>query len=97
MSNLNMNRIFTKQLTAGTTVTVRTESGQSYISILCKTDNGGLGGITVLGTGGVNGTLPDAITLTTNESITIQTPNGLNLGDLTITALAGSTGHIVAM
>ncbi|MDA7669941.1 hypothetical protein N8587_01360 [Akkermansiaceae bacterium] len=97
MANIIQNQIFTKQLTAGASVSIREESGQSYISVLCKTDNTGAGGITVLGTGGANGTLPDAITLTQNESITIQTPNGQNLGDLTITALASSTGHIVAM
>ena len=84
MANIIQNRIFTKQLTAGASVSIRELSGQSYISILCKT-------------GGANGVLPDAITLTQNESITIQTPNGQNLGDLTITALASSTGHIVAM
>lgn len=97
MANIIQNRIFTKQLTAGAIVSIRELSGQSYISILCKTDNSSAGGITVLGTGGANGVLPDAITLTQNESITIQTPNGQNLGDLTITALASSTGHIVAM
>ena len=92
-----MANIFTKTLTAGETVTIREASGQSYVSVLCKTDNSGAGGITVLGTAGMNGTLPDLVTLSVNESITIQTPNGLNLGDLTITALASSTGHIVAM
>tara|TARA_R100000908_G_scaffold43307_1_gene20303 strand:+ start:3456 stop:3734 length:279 start_codon:yes stop_codon:yes gene_type:complete len=92
-----MANIFTKTLTAGETVTIREESGQSYVSVLCKTDNSGSGGITVLGTAGMNGTLPDLVTLSVNESITIQTPNGLNLGDLTISALASSTGHIVAM
>jgi hypothetical protein len=92
-----MANIFTKTLTAGETVTIREESGQSYVSVLCKSDNSGSGGITVLGTAGMNGTLPDLVTLSVNESITIQTPNGLNLGDLTISALASSTGHIVAM
>ena len=92
-----MANIFTYTLGAGDTVTIREESGQSYVSVLCKTDNSGAGGITVLGTAGMNGTLPDLVTLSVNESITIQTPNGLNLGDLTISALASSTGHIVAM
>ncbi len=92
-----MANIFTYTLGAGDTVTIREESGQSYGSVLCKTDNSGAGGITVLGTAGMNGTLPNTVTISQNESITIQTPNGLNLGELTITALASSTGHIVAM
>jgi|TARA_B100001094_G_scaffold23202_1_gene19645 hypothetical protein len=92
-----MANIFTYTLGAGDTVTIREESGQSYVSVLCKTDNSGAGGITVLGTAGMNGTLPNTVTISQNESITIQTPNGLNLGELTITALASSTGHIVAM
>ena len=92
-----MANIFTYTLGAGDTVTIREESGQSYVSVLCKTDNSGAGGITVLGTAGMNGTMPNTVTISQNESITIQTPNGLNLGELTITALASSTGHIVAM
>ena len=92
-----MANIFTYTLGAGDTVTIREESGQSYVSVLCKTDNSGAGGITVLGTAGMNGTLPNTVTISQNESITIQTPNGSNLGELTITALASSTGHIVAM
>ena len=92
-----MANIFTYTLGAGDTVTIREESGQSYVSVLCKTDNSGAGGITVLGTDGMNGTLPNTVTISQNESITIQTPKGLNLGELTITALASSTGHIVAM
>lgn len=76
-----MANIFTYTLGAGDTVTIREESGQSYVSVLCKTDNSGAGGITVLGTAGMNGTLPNTVTISQNESITIQTPNGLNLGN----------------
>ena len=53
---------------------------------MCKTDNSGSNGITVLGTGGMGGTTPNGIVLLADESLTISAPNGLDIEELTITA-----------
>jgi hypothetical protein len=95
--SVNTNGIFTGTMAAADVITVRKDAGFIYISVLCKTDGAGARGITILGEAGLNGTLPTAITLLANESITIQSPDGRNLGALTVTAGDESTGIVVAM
>jgi hypothetical protein len=92
-----MSAIFTRRLNATDVVTVSEGNGATYVSVLCKTDNSGAAGITILGTGGLGGLTSNTITLLANESITIQSPDGRNIGDLTITAGASSTGIVVSM
>jgi|TARA_B110000908_G_C10266785_1_gene464854 hypothetical protein len=92
-----MSAIFTRTLAATDTVTTTLSTGITYISVLCKTDNTGANGITVLGTGSIGGDDSNNISLKANESITIQNPDGRNLGSIEITCGAGSTGIVVAM
>ncbi len=89
--------VFTRTLAAGNSITISGNDGVSQVSILCKTDNSGSNGITVLGTQTVGGTAPNSITLLANESVTISTPSPYDLGSLTITAGTSSTGIVTAV
>jgi hypothetical protein len=92
-----MSAIFTRTLAATDTVSTTLSMGITYISVLCKTDNTGANGITILGTGSIGGDDSNNIVLKANESITIQNPDNRNLGVLDIACGAGSTGIVVAM
>lgn len=92
-----MSAIFTRALAATDTVTTTLQTGITYISVLCKTDNTGANGITILGTGSIGGDVSNNIVLKANESITIQNPDNRNLGALEVTCGTGSTGIVVAM
>ena len=85
--------VFTRTLAAADSITIVESQGVSYISVLCKTDNSGTRGITILGSGGIAGTASNEIILLENESITIQSPSPYDVGGLTITAGTGSTGR----
>ena len=89
--------VFTRTLTAGTTITVSKSDGVSYVSVLCKTDNSGSNGITITGTGNVGGTGSNGILLLANESCTVSVPDPYDIGSLTITAGTSSTGIVVGM
>jgi len=88
--------VFTKTLAASDVVTISGGDGVSYISVLCKTDNSGANGVTVLGTGNAGGTGSTAITLLANESVTLSVPDPYDIGSLTITAGTSSTGIVVS-
>jgi|TARA_R110001606_G_scaffold353115_1_gene503597 hypothetical protein len=88
--------VFTKTLAASEVVTISGSDGVSYISVLCKTDNSAANGIVILGTGNVGGTGSTAITLLAGESCTISVPDPYDIGTLTITAGASSTGVVVS-
>ena len=92
-----MSAIFTRTLAATDTLETTLSSGITYISILCKTDNTGANGITILGTGSIKNDDSNNIILKANESITIQNRDGRNLGAVSITCGTGSTGIVVAM
>lgn len=92
-----MSAIFTRTLAATDTVETTLSTGITYISILCKTDNTGANGITILGTGSIAPDDSNNIILKANESITIQNPDNRNLGAVNITCGTGSTGIVVAM
>lgn len=92
-----MSAVFTRTLVAADVITISEGAGISYISVLCKTDNTGGNGITIVGTGAVGGVASNNIVLKANESITIQNPDNRNLGSLIITAGTGSTGILVSM
>ena len=85
--------IFTRTMAATDVITIAGTEGVSTISILCKTDDSGSNGITVLGTLGVGGVASNAITLLENESLTVSA-NGMDISDLTITAGASSTAIV---
>jgi len=85
--------IFTRTMAATDVITIAGTEGVSTMSVLCKTDNSGAAGITVLGTLGIGGVASNAITLLANESLTVSA-NGMDMAGLTITAGAGSTGII---
>ena len=89
--------IFTRTLAAGNSITITGNDGVSQVSILCKTDNSGSNGITVLGTQTVGGVASNTITLLANESVTISTPSPYDLGSVTITAGTSSTGIVTAV
>ena len=89
--------VFTRSMVASDTITINSSMGASYVSVLCKTDNSGSNGITITGTGNLAGVSSNAIVLKENESITIQQPNSLDIGNLTITCGTGSTGIVVSM
>jgi len=89
--------VFTRTMAAGNTITITGNDGVSQVSILCKTDNSGAAGITVLGTETVGGVAPNSITLLADESVTIATPSPYDLGSLTITAGTSSTGVVTAV
>ena len=88
--------IFTRTLAAGNSLAFTGGEGLHSISVLCKTDNSGAAGITVLGTLSVGGTASNSITLLANESVTISVPAPYDLGTITITAGASSTGIVTA-
>ena len=88
--------IFTRTLAAGNSLAFTGGEGLHSISVLCKTDNSGAAGITVLGTLSVGGTASNSITLLANESVTISVPEPYDLGTITITAGASSTGIVTA-
>ncbi len=92
-----MSAIFTRTLAATDTVSTTLNTGITYISVLCKTDNTGANGITIIGTGSIGGDDSNNIVLKANESITIQNPDNRNLGAVDITCGTGSTGIVVAM
>ena len=89
--------VFTRTLAAGNSITISGGDGKSQVSILCKTDNSGSNGITVLGTDSIGATTSNNITLLANESVTISTPSPYDLGSLTITAGTSSTGIVTAV
>ena len=83
--------VFTKTLAASEVVTISGSDGVSYISVLSAAN-----GIVILGTGNVGGTGSTAITLLAGESCTISVPDPYDIGTLTITAGASSTGVVVS-
>ena len=85
--------IFTRTMAATDVIRIAGTEGVSTMSVLCKTDNSGAAGITVLGTLGIGGVASNAITLLANESLTVSA-NGMDISNLTITAGEGSTGII---
>ena len=60
--------IFTRTLAAGNSLAFTGGEGLHSISVLCKTDNSGAAGITVLGTLSVGGTASNSITILAHES-----------------------------
>ena len=88
--------VFTRTLSAADSLAITGGDGLQYISILCKTDNSGANGITVLGTNSVAGVASNTITLLANESVTISVPDPYDIGTITITAGTGSTGIVVS-
>jgi len=85
--------IFTRTMAATDVITIVGTEGVSTMSVLCKTDNSGAAGITVLGTLGIGGVSSNAITLLADESLTVSA-NGMDISDLTITAGESSTGIV---
>ena len=92
-----MSAVFTRTLAATDVVAITESAGISYISVLCKTDNTGANGITIVGEGRLGSIASNNIVLKANESITIQNPDSRNVGNLTITAGTSSTGIVVSM
>jgi len=86
--------IFTRTMAATDVITIAGTEGVSTISILCKTDNSGSNGITVLGTLGIGAVASNAITLLADESLTVSASNGGDISSLTITAGESSTGIV---
>ena len=88
--------IFTKTMAATDVIVIEEQMGVTYVSVLCKTDNSGAAGITLLGNGSIGTTTSDGIVLLANESITVQAEGPRPIKDLTITAGASSTAIVVA-
>ena len=86
--------IYTRTMAALDVITVAGTEGISTLSILCKTDNSGAAGISVLGGGRIGGVDANTITLLANESLTVTASNGGDIAALTITAGASSTGIV---
>lgn len=87
-------RIFTRTLLAAETITILGEQGLTTISVLCKTDNTGAGGISVLGNMSSGSTISNEILLKANESLTVTGAGEFDIEYLNITAGAVSTAII---
>jgi|TARA_R110000782_G_scaffold76894_1_gene152872 hypothetical protein len=87
-------RIFTRTLLAAETITIIGEQGLTTISVLCKTDNSGAGGISVLGNMNSGNTISNEILLKANESLTVSGTGEFDIEHLVITAGAVSTAII---
>jgi hypothetical protein len=87
-------RIFTRTLLAEETITILGEQGLTTISVLCKTDNTGAGGISVLGNMSSGSTISNEILLKANESLTVTGAGEFDIEYLNITAGAVSTAII---
>jgi hypothetical protein len=86
--------IYTRTMAATDVITVAGTEGISTLSILCKTDDTGAAGITILGGGRIGGVPANAITLLADESLTVTAASGMDIASLTITAGASSTGIV---
>jgi hypothetical protein len=88
--------VFTKSMTASSTLTIAGGDGVKAITVLCTTDDSAAGGVTITGTLTVGGTAPDGIVLLANESATISVPNPFCIEALTIVTAGGSTAKVIA-
>tara|TARA_B110000902_G_scaffold153507_1_gene176326 strand:+ start:8754 stop:9041 length:288 start_codon:yes stop_codon:yes gene_type:complete len=88
--------VFTKSMTAGSTLTIAGGDGVKTITVLCTTDNSAAGGVTITGTLTVGGTAPDGLLLQANQSATISVPNPFCINALTIVTAAASTAKVIA-
>tara|TARA_R110002110_G_scaffold99842_6_gene254996 strand:+ start:284 stop:565 length:282 start_codon:yes stop_codon:yes gene_type:complete len=79
--------IFSKTLTGAATLDIASADGVTQVSVLCTTATAG----SILGTGTVDGTSSDAVSIAENTSLTLGTSSGFPLDGVTITAPASCT------